>query len=92
MQTAVEIQSPSRTSKRVGFSDNVSAGGMLFRTASRFRIGDTLSIRFSTQGNDEETFVEALVVRTHPVPMTPTPVMPFMTAVSFLKPVADFAP
>jgi hypothetical protein len=83
----IAIDAPERPG-RAGVSRNISTTGMLFHSASRFKVGERLRLRFRIRPYmGEESFVEATVVRAELEPMEKHSPLPFVTAVHFAAPV-----
>lgn len=91
VNTAVAIDVGDRRG-RVGVTRNVSATGMLFHSASRFSVGDLLSLRFrAAPFMAAEGRVDAVVVRTEKAPLETQAALPFVTAVQFQRRVDEIA-
>ncbi len=64
LRILVQVQAgSSERSNTFGFSNNISASGMLLETKRRLRIGDTVGLSFLLPCSPQMTVVHALVVR-----------------------------
>jgi hypothetical protein len=78
----------SARKNRVGVTRNISAGGLLFHTASRFQLGERLDIRFRARPIlDKETLVTGRVVRAWHEERRYDSLFPHVVAVQFDEPV-----
>jgi hypothetical protein len=87
VHAAVGIETSVRKN-RVGVTRNISAGGLLFHTASRFQLGERLDIRFRARPILEgETLVTGRVVRAWHEERRHDSLFPHVVAVQFDEPV-----
>ncbi len=74
--------------ERVGVTRDVSSGGMLFHSASRFLLGQQLSLSYRSPQNCREIPVTGRVVRVADMPDTE---FPHLTAIVFDEPAKNLA-
>lgn len=88
VHAAVAIDAEDRDS-RIGVTKNLSAGGVLFHTASRFELGEALDLTFrGPPVVPIDTRVRGRVVRTRHDARESDTLFPHMIAVEFEEPLA----
>ena len=88
LHAAVAIDATDREN-RVGVTRNLSAGGVLFHTASRFQLGETLDLTFrGPPVIPVDTRVRGKVVRAHHDVRESDTLFPHLIAVEFEEPLA----